>query len=79
MRARGLARIQARNCTVRANSMASQGDEGGVQMGYMYGEHCLLLDHEDRVIGHDSKLNCHLTDHEVRRCIFLATTDGSDR
>lgn len=36
-------------------------------MGYMHGEHCLLLDHEDRVIGHDSKLNCHLTDHESFR------------
>lgn len=67
MRVRGLKQIQTRSRSIRLESMAAELKDGGSQMGYMHGEQCLLLDDGDRVVGHDSKLNCHLTEHKVRK------------
>jgi len=44
--------------------MSTAADLDAVQMGYMHGEHCIILDGNDKVVGHDTKLNCHLLDHE---------------
>jgi len=65
MRVHCLKQIQTRSRAIRAETMATELKEGGSQMGYMHGEQCLLLDDDDRVVGHDTKLNCHLTEHQV--------------